>query len=75
MLTLIAVNFCGKEIRTNCAISITHKEITFSYEGYSHTVKYKETRRGNYFLLKGIRYYFKVWDNYENKWLIDCNCF
>ena len=63
-----------KEIRTNCILSITRKEVSFFYEGCFHKVKYKQTRKGNYFILNKKRYYFKVWDNYENKWFIDCNC-
>ena len=75
MLKLVAVNKYGEEIRVDCALSITHQEITFSYNGTPHTIKYKQSRKGNYFILKGIRHYFKVFDTFENKWVIDCNCF
>ena len=75
MLILTAVNKYGEEIKDNCALSTTHQEIEFSYKGTYHTIKYKESRKGNYFILKGVRYYFKVYDNFTNKWVIDCNCF
>lgn len=74
-LELTAVNSYGKEIKSECALSITHQQVVFSYKWTSHTIKYKQSRKGNYFILKGIRYYFKVYDNFYNKWLIDCNCF
>ena len=75
MLTLIAVNRYGEEIKNVCGLSITYQEITFSYKGTTHTIKYKQSRKGNYFILKGIRHYFKVFDTFENKWIIDCDCF
>lgn len=74
MLKLIAISK-HEEIKCDCALSITHQQIEFCYKGTCHTIKYKETRKGNYFLLKGIRYYFKVYDNLENKWVIDCYFF
>lgn len=49
MLSLIAVNKYGEEIKDNCALSITHQQIEFYYKGSSHIVKYKQTRKGNYF--------------------------
>ena len=75
MLTLIAINKYGEEIKDNCALSITHQQIEFSYKGTPHTINYKKSRKGNYFILKGVRYYFKVYDNFTNKWVIDCDCF
>lgn len=75
ILVLIAVNKYGEEIRKGCALSITHQQIYFSYKGRPHTIKYKQTKKGNYFILNNTRYYFKVYDNIENKWVFDCNCF
>ena len=75
MLSLIAVNKYGEEIRKSCALSITHQEIHFEYVGTYHTIKYKQSRKGNYFILKNVRYYFKVYDSFTNKWVIDCDCF
>lgn len=66
-LTLTAINKYGEEIKVECAISLHNKELDFTYNGKCHTITYKETRKGNYFLLNKVRYYFKVWDNYENK--------
>lgn len=75
MLTLIAINKYGEEIKDSCALSLTHQQIEFCLEGTYHTIKYKQSRKGNYFILKGVRYYFKVYDNFTNKWVIDCDCF
>lgn len=75
MLSIIAVNKYGEEIKSGCALSLKHQQIEFEYKGRFHTIKYKQSRNGNYFILKGIRYYFKVYDNIENKWIIDCACF
>lgn len=74
MLHLIARSKSG-EIRTTCALSTPRKELNFSYEGKSHDVTYKHTKYGNYFLLKGVRYYFKVYSDFSDKWIIDCDCF
>ena len=74
-LVLMAINNYGEQIKSSCALSITHQRVVFSYRGTSHTIKYKQSRKGNYFILQGIRYYFKVYDNFYNKWLIDCDCF
>lgn len=73
-LTLIAINN-GKEIRSACALSITHQQIHFEYKGKFRTITYKQTKKGHYILINGIRYYFKVYSNLENKWVIDCDCF
>lgn len=73
-LELIAINN-GKEIKSGCALSITHQQIRFEYEGKFHIIKYKQTKRGYYFILNGVRYYFKVYNNFENKWAIDCDYF
>lgn len=75
ILTLIAVNKYGEEIRKGCALSITYQQVHFEYKGTYHTIKYKQTKKGNYFILNNTRYYFKVYDNIDNKWVIDCNCF
>ena len=74
-LVLMATNNYGEQIKSSCALSITYQKVAFSYKGTSHTIKYKQSRKGNYFILNGIRYYFKVYDNFYNKWLIDCDCF
>jgi len=74
-LELTAINKYGEEIKSECAISTIYQEIAFSYKGTQHTIKYKQSRNGNYFILKGIRYYFKVYDNFYNKWVLDCACF
>lgn len=70
-LTLTAVNKYGEEIKCGCGLSITHQQIHFKL----HSITYKQSRKGYYFILEGLRYYFKVYDNYYNKWLIDCACF
>jgi len=75
MLSLVAINKYGEEIRVDCALSVKHQQIEFYYKGTPHTIKYKQSRKGNYFMLNNIRYYFKVYDNFYNKWIIDCNCF
>lgn len=74
-LVLMAINNYGEQIKSSCALSITYQKVVFSYKGTPHTIKYKQSRKGNYFILNGIRYYFKVYDNFYNKWLIDCDCF
>lgn len=45
MLTLIAVNKYGEEIKNVCGLSITYQEITFSYKGRCHTIKYKQSKK------------------------------
>lgn len=70
-LELTAVNRHGKVIKCGCAISITYQQLYFR----GHSIQYKQTKKGSYFILDGIRYHFKVWDNFYNKWIIDCNCF
>lgn len=75
MLTLTAINKYGKEIKSSCALSITRQEIDFWYGGKPRNIKYRQTKKGNYFTLNNVRYYFKVYDNFTNKWIIDCNCF
>lgn len=75
-LELTAISsYYGEEIKSGCALSLTYQEVIFDYKGRCHTLKYKQTKKGNYFILNGIRYYFKIYDNAYNKWLIDCNCF
>lgn len=74
-LELTAVNRHGEVIKCRCALSLTYQKIVFSYKGTHHEIKYTQTKKGCYFILGGIRYYFKVWDNFYNKWAIDCNCF
>lgn len=74
-LVLMATNNYSEQIKSSCALSITYQKVVFSYKGTSHTIKYKQSRKGNYFILNGIRYYFKIYDNFYNKWLINCDCF
>lgn len=74
-LVLTAINNHNEQIKGSCALSITHQEIEFWYRGKLHNVKYRQTKKGNYFIINNVRYYFKVYDNAYNKWLIDCNCF
>ena len=74
-LELTAVNRYGEQIKSGCAISITYQQIYFSYKGKPHKLEYKQTKKGNYFTLNNVRYYFKVYDNVYNKWVIDCDCF
>lgn len=65
----------GKAIKSGCALSTTHQQIHFEYEGKYHTITYKQTKRGCYILFNGVRCYFKVYDNVYNKWIIDCAYF
>lgn len=74
-LVLTAVNKYGEEIKSGCVLSTIFQAIAFNYKGTPHTITYKQTKKGNYFILTNIRYYFKVYDNIENKWIIDCACF
>lgn len=65
----------GKQVKSGCALSITHQQIHFEYNGKFHTIAYKQTKRGCYILINGIRCYFKVFSNLEEKWIIDCDYF
>ena len=75
MLELIAISKYGEKINDSCALSLEHQQIEFCLKGTSHTIKYKQSRFGNYFILKGVRYYFKVYDTVANKWVIDSDYF
>lgn len=49
-LVLTAINNYGEQIKSSCALSITYQQVIFSYKGTSHTIKYKQSRKGNYLI-------------------------